>query len=375
MLQIYKNPSLQTFSAIIFITVVSFFIFSCSTSVLRVPAAFLPKKVYNPERSAKLKKAAENGVLFVINDHVFRDVEKTEVDSKCRVSNEPEWSDRLFTYLEVFSSKPNLYKKFHVIELRKSDKPGFRLQKDLDGLVYLSINYAKIESVEKINETTVLPCDDLNADYLNKNITQISLQWPGPSELTNFLMNEEDRPVVERFNFDTRFLYFLAEHGAVLKFNQDLGFDKTPDGKYILIETLAQLGDQVKLIQEKNKKPIPIKHIEHWMYEISQKSIQGSGLQLFQITRDSELGHGIKVDSDGELVRRTQGQYDPTYLYLGYRTVSGSLQIPTLSQMDSCLSELTQVMGLGFSSRKPASEDRASFLKPGYSCRQQNIDQ
>lgn len=374
MLQIYKNPSIQTLSAIVFITVLSFFIFSCSTSIIRLPAALSKNKVYNPERTAKLKKAAENGVLFVINDHVFRDIEKTEVDSKCRVSDEPDWSDRLFTYLDVFSSKPNLYKKFHVIELRKSDKPGFRLQKDLDGLAYLSINYAKLESIEKIDEKTVLPCDDLNREYLNKNITQVSLRWPSPNELINFLMNEEDRAVVERFNFDTRFLFFLAEHGAVLKFNQDLGFDKTPDGKYILVETLAQLGEQVKKIQEKNKKALPIKHIEHWMYEISQKSVQGSGLQLFQITRDSELGHGIKVDSEGEFARRTQGQYDPTYLYLGYRTNSGSLQIPTLSQMDGCLSELTQMMSLGFSSRKPASEDRSSFLKPGYSCRQ-NIDQ
>lgn len=338
---------------------------SCSTVGLRLPAA-ISKKSYNPERVAKLKKAADNGVLFVINDHVFRDVEKIEVDLKCRKTEEPDWSDRLFDYLEVFSSKPNLYRKFHVIELRKNDKPGFAIQKDLDGLSYLSIQYRKFEVTEKVSSSSELPCDGLLSEYIDKTLTRVVIEWPKPSDLTNFLISENDRPVVERFNFDTRFINFLAERGAILKFSQELGFDKTADGKYVLLESLARLSDEVVQL-EKSKS---IEHINHWMNEISQKSIQGTGVQLFQITRDNELSHGIKVDSEGEFARRMLGQYDPTYLFLSYKTESGAIILPSLKQVNKCLAELTDTMGLGFSNRRPASEDRASFLRPGFQCRQ-----
>lgn len=338
-------------------------LFACAAAPVRLPASV--KKNYNPERVAKLKKAAENGILFVINDHVFRDIEKTEVDLKCRTAEPPEWSDKLFSYLGVFDSKPNLYRKFHVIEIRRGDTPGFKLQKDLDGLSYLSIQYSRSENTEKIDASIQLPCDALESEYRNKHLTRVTIQWPAVHELTNFLMNEADRPAVERFNFDTRFINFLAERSTILKFTQELGFDKTADGKYVLVEVLSQLSQQLMKLQQENS----LKNIEHWMSEISQKSIQGSGLQLFQISRDIELSHGIRVDTEGEFSRRMQGHFDPTYLFMGYKTESGSVVLPSLVEMDHCLSNLTSMMSVGFSNRKPASDDRNSFLRPGYSCR------
>lgn len=338
---------------------------SCSLKSIRLPASFEPTTKYNPQRIKQLKSAADNGVLFLINDAALRDVDKDEVDSKCRRLGDPEWSEKLFAYLEVFEKFPAFYKRVHVIEIKKSDAPKISIDKDLDGLTYLTIAYNKVETREKIREVTRLPCDSQAKDFLDKDITHVQLQWPEKNLIAPLLSNQPERPIVERFNFDRQFLSFLAERNVILKYNQELGFDKTPDGRYALPEVLARLG------QEFNQ-PMAMANLNYWFSEISKKSSQASSLQFFGIMKDLDLSYGVKVETEGEFARKILGHQDPTYIYTSFRTEAGNYFIPKLAELEDCLAQLTDLMAGSFSSRRPASEERNSFLRPGFSCKDKN---
>lgn len=339
---------------------------SCSSSRVRVPASN-NDNIYNPKRIKSLKMAADNGVLFIVNDHVFRDLELEEVDTKCRRQSDPDWSEKIFSYLEVLDQHPAFYKKIHVIEVRRGDSPKIDIQKDLDNLTYLSITYVRSSKIEKISDGTSLPCDANSAEYRNRDLTTVKLNWPEKNLIATVLSNLPERPTVERFNFDRQFLGFLAERNTILKFTQELGFEKTPDGRYALPEVLNRLGQELTKLQ--SDAPATA-NINYWMNEIARKSTQASSIQLFAIVKDMELSSGVRVETEGEFARKVLGHQDPTYIFLSYKIESGSYYTASIKDLESCLSSLTDVMAGGFNSRKPASEERNSFLRPGYSCRQ-----
>lgn len=348
------------------LTVTAMMNVSCSSSRVRVPASN-NENVYNPARIKSLKMAADNGVLFIINDHVFRDLDREEVDTKCRRQSDPDWSEKLFSYLEVLDQHPAFYKKIHVIELRRGDVAKIDIQKDLDNLTYLAITYARSSKSEKITTSTELPCDAAPGEYRDRELTTVKLTWPEKNLIASLLSSLPERPTVERFNFDRQFLGFLAERNTILKFTQELGFEKTPDGRYALPEVLNRLGQELS-------KPQPeapaTANINYWMNEIARKSTQASSIQLFGIVKDIELSSGVRVETEGEFARKVLGYLDPTYIYLSYKIESGNYYTASIKDLETCLSSLTDVMSGSFNSRKPASEERNSFLRPGFSCRQ-----
>ena len=120
-----------------------------------------------------------------------------------------------------------------------------------------------------------------------------------------------------------------------------------------------------KLAQE-TKDPFH-KYINYWFREISEKSAQAQLIQMFAVIPDKEPKSGVKVESDGEQARKVLGQSDLTYMYTSYWAEENRVNTVTLKELDQCLQTFATDMS-GVKLRKPASTERESFLRPGYSC-------
>lgn len=333
---------------------------SCTTISNRLPAASSAPP-YNPTHVKLLKNAAEHGVLFQISDAVVRDVPVRQIGEKCRKAGESQWSEKLFGVLQTMNSEAGLYDKVHIVEFKRGDQPGVEINKDLDGTSYLSVLYAKVESREPVRQMGDIPCAEQSMDLVGKDVTVIRYDWPAYESVASALRNLPARPDVERFQFDRRFLTYLADQMTVFRLTPELAFEKTPDGSPLIAQALKKYADELAA-----NPPLP--HMAYWMREISAKSKLGASVKFFGLKKDAGLARGIQVDSAGTFARKLSGASDPTYMYVSYRTENGSVSLSTLSDLNSCLGKLSDIYRSPLALMTSYDMEPESFLYPGHHC-------
>jgi hypothetical protein len=335
-----------------------FFLQSCISNYVRLPNAVT--QVYsNTDIQQSLLLAAQNNVMIYVPEATTREFEKSEIDQRCRVIKDPLWSGKLSIYLNEFRKRPELLNRLHVIEMKRGDKSGVVVQHDLDGAVTVSIQFVKQENYGKVSYQSQLPCKGSVAEYLGRDLIRTDYEFPDVESLVMALQALPDKKDVPRFKFPNEFLIYLAERGTIYKFSHEMSFEKTAHGKYIMAELLAKLGAETR-------QPFH-QHMNYWFKQINEKSTQAQLIQMFAALQDKELKAGVRVDTRGEVSQKIFGDSDLTYLYITYNVEDDKVYSVTLQDLDSCLQGFTKNMG-AISLRKPASTDKESYLRPGYSC-------
>lgn len=329
------------------------------TNYVRLPSSV--SQVYsNNDVIQGLLLAAQNNVLISIPDSTTKEFEKSEVDPKCRKISEPFWSEKLNAYLKELKKRPELFSKIHVLEIKRGDSSGVVIQKDLDGAIVASIQYVKLENRGKINFQTKIPCDGAIAEYFGREIVQTQFDFPDMQKFLVALKNLPEKKNIDRFKFSNLFLTYLAERGTIFKFTHEMSFEKTSSGKYVMAELLNKLGGESK------SDPF-YQHMNYWFKQINEQSNQAKLVQMFAAIQDKELRAGVKVDAKPETAPKIFGESDLTYLYITYVLENDDVNYVKLQELEECLEHFTDDMS-GIKLRKPAANDRESYLRPGYSC-------
>ncbi len=330
----------------------------CLSTPVRLPQS--ASQVYkNSDVQQGLLLAAQNNILFYIPEGTIREVEKSVVDQKCRQVEDPFWADKLTEYLSEFKKRPELLSRFHILEMKRGDISSVQVQKDLDGAVTLSIQFVKIESRGKISYTTNLPCKGSIAEYLGRELVKTDFDFPASEDVALALQKVSEKPDVPRFQFSNAFLSYLAERGVIFKFNHEMSFEKTNNGKFVMAEILNNFAKE-------SSEPFH-KYINYWFKQIAEKSTQAQLIQMFAVVSDRDPNSGVRVESEGEQARRVLGQSDLTYVYTSYWAENDTVNVVSLKELDECLQTFTTDMS-GVRLRKPAATERDSFLRPGYTC-------
>ncbi|MCM2353263.1 MAG: hypothetical protein NDI63_06550 [Pseudobdellovibrio sp.] len=342
-------------------------IYGCVSQDLRLPAT--AGEVYkNTDLQQSLMMAAQNNILFVISPEALVDLEKTEVDLKCRSFESPFWSEKLSVYLNYMRQHPEYFSRFHVLEIKKGDQAQVQMQKDLDGASVLSIQYVMTEVRGKVTYKTQLPCEGRLAESIGKDIVKTNFEFPTTEDFGKLLADSADKSKVDRFQFANDFLMYLAERGAIFKFGHEQSFEKNSKGQYIMALALNQMSKEVI---SKN-----MGYLNLWLKKINQNSRQAELIQMFGLVNDNEIKAGVKVDSQGEFARKTMGQPDLTYLYMTFKLEGDDVKVTSLDGFNRCLQAQVKELGsdiLG-SFRNPAAKSsgdddlRDSYLSPGFNC-------
>ncbi len=336
---------------------------SCTTKQSREVANSGP----NAERVRYLRQAADNGVLFLVSDSVLRDVPTQQVGT-CRKSEDPIWANKIFSILEGFDQYPVLYGKIHVIEVSRGDSAKVSVDRDSDGMARLVVQYSKRNTFEKITPMTSVDCARSNVDYMNGNLEVTTFDWPTKEKAVSALANAPDKPSLERFNFNKKFLLYLADRMAILKVTQKQIYDVSTAGESAIFSVLNKLDDEISGNPN-------FAQIDYWIKEISVQSKQANNLVFFGLNKDPLLPFGVKVDSSGKINRKINNHSDPSYLYLSFKESEGKFEITRLQDLNSCLVNLSKVYKSRYSGSRDVAAtlelDEDSFLYPGYSCSQQ----
>ena len=294
---------------IVAFSIILFTLQSCVNNYVRLPSSVA--QVYtNSDVQQGLLLAAQNNVLINIPEATTREFEKSEIDHSCRTMKEPLWSEKLSVYLNEFRKRPELLSRFHILELKRGDKPQIQIQKDLDGAITLSIQFAKVENYGKVSIQTRLPCRGSVAEYLGRDLIVTEYDFPAIDSLVVALKELPEKKPVARFQFANDFLIYLAERGTLFKFTHEMSFEKTGQGQYIMAELLNRLALE-------SKQPFK-QHTNYWFKQINQNSKQAQLIQMFAAIQDKELKAGVRVDTRGEVSQKVIGDSDLTYLYITY---------------------------------------------------------
>lgn len=332
---------------------------SCISSYTRLPSSVA--QIYsNDDLQQSLMLIAQNNILIHIPDETTREFEKTIIDQKCRQIEKPFWSDKLSKYLKELNKRPELLTKFHVIEMKRADKTEITIQKDLDGAVTLSIQFIKLEEYEKITGKSKIPCGNSLVEYLGRDMIKTHYEFPSLDKFVLAAQNLPEKKEMPRFKFSNEFLNYLAERGVIFKFSHDMSFEKNSKGQYVMVDLLNKLSSDIK-------QPFH-QHINYWFKQINTQSTQAQLIQMFGAFQDKELKAGVRVDLKSELAQKVYEEPDLTYLFISYNVDHDELNLVNLQQLEKCLESFTQSMG-GIKFRKPAAtEDKDSYLRPGYTC-------
>lgn len=347
----------------ILIYVTTCFVLGCVSSSSRLPASFKPK--YNTKIVNSLTAAATNGVLFQINDSVFRDV-PAKAFERCRKAEDPTWIQSFMGLLEILDKNPQYYNKFHIVDFKRGDRASADISKDIDGLIYLNITYAKRETREKITAANQLPCTDGVVDAVGKDIVVTNIDWPNAEEISLVLKQATNKAKIERFQFNTEFLVFLAERQTILKISPEVAFERTFQGEYFLNTWLE------KMAQEVRSKDFSVDYVNYWLKEISTRSKQANQIQFFGLHSESGLSYGVQVDTVGKFTRKLNSYQEPTYLFMSYRQQNGEYIYSDLKDLNNCLKDLTGIYRNSMTMGTTHEMDENSFLAPGYSCKQES---
>lgn len=330
----------------------------CITQYVRLPSSVA--QVYtNNDVQQGLLLAAQNNILISIPEDTTREFEKTEIDSKCRKNGDPIWSEKLSVYLNEFRKRPELLSRLHVLEIKRGDNAEVKIQKDLDGAITASIQFVKFEKHGKVSFQTQLPCAGSVAEYMGREIVKTDYDFPDMQKFISTLQNLPEKKDLPRFQFAHDFLEYLAERGTIFKFSHAMSFEKTAQGKYVMAELLNKLALEVK-------EPFH-RHMNYWFKQINQQSTQARLIQMFAAIQDKELKAGVRVDLQNDTSQKSFGDADLTYLYITYNVENDVVNFVNLQQLEKCLQSFTENMS-GIRIRTPASTEKNSFLKPGYSC-------
>lgn len=347
--------SVQTLALVLICIIVG-----CVSSTIRLPASFKPK--YNPQIVDALKSAALNRVLFQVSDSVFRDMSVRQVD-RCRKAEPPSWSEEFLTLLRVLDNQPQHYEKFHIIDFKRGDRAKAEISKDIDGLSYLSITYAKRETRERITPATLMPCAEGASEFLGKDLVTTLIDWPTSEDIQKALSQAPVKSKVERFNFNTDFLVYLAERQTILKITPEVAFERTFQGEYFLGNWLQ------KMAQDLRSPETDYEFVNYWLKEISLNSKQAHNIQFFGLHPESSLSYGLQVDTVGKFARKLNGFQEPSYLFITYRQQNGEYAYSSLKDLSTCLKSLLGIYRNPLSRGTALDNDENSFLAPGYSCK------
>jgi hypothetical protein len=268
----------------------------------------------------------------------------------------------MLAFLSAMDRQPELYDKFNMVEFKRADHPGVELNRDIDGLTTLSINYGKIESFEKITASTKMPCSEAASEYADKDLVITRIEWPTTADIVATLDKAPARKQVERFQFNTEFLVFLAQRQASLRLNPEVAFERSYNGDYFLTTWLEQMAKEIKSPQSEQD------YVNYWLKEISSHSSQARSIQFFGIGPDSAASVGVKVDTAGKLQRKLNNYQEPSYLFMSYKQQNGNYISGTLKDLNHCLQSLTGIYRNPLSMGTALEREPASFLAPGHSC-------
>jgi hypothetical protein len=332
---------------------------ACSTGILRLPASI--RAHYDPGKVRLLKEAAKHGVLFQFDDEVLKDVPGIQVSDNCRSTDDDAWGEQFFDILKIFDRNPNLYKKIHVIYLKKDDKPGFETNNEKDQVKwqqgrYLTISYQKITSQETLDPKIHTQCESQGLP--NEKVTVTKTVWPSGDDIKAYLEKQNDKPKISRFEFDTGFMVYLANNMTIVRLNSAWAWEKSLKGVEVLPEVMNRLSDQVKTNG--------YDYVRYWLEQIDQNSRLGKQLKFFSVLQDQKLARGIGLDGTSARVLATVNQQSAsTYLYVSYRSRGGEYEYSTMDQLNDCLKRFDP----STSSYYWKAPER--YLHPGYSCDQE----
>jgi hypothetical protein len=357
--------ALQRFKFFILSAVtVVLFLNGCISSELRLPASV--SEVYsNAEMKQSLILAAQNKILFNLPPETLIEAEKTEIDNRCRHFEQPFWAEKLSVYLNIFRSRPDLLSKIHIIEIKKGDAAIATIQKDMDDVAVLKIQYVKTESTGKVIRSTNLPCQGTLAEFIGREITKTQFEFPTVANVRQLLETVPERKDSTRFAFSPDFLTYLAERGALFKFSHELSFEKLPNGQYVMAQMLNQYGQEVKSI---GRNPKDKSHLNLWLKKINQNSKQAELIQFFAVENDDQLRTGIKIQGEKEINKAYYDVPDITYLFTSYHVETEDLSLTSLNTLDQCLQKMTSEMGSQFFRTPASNAEKNSYLNPGYAC-------
>ena len=345
------------------------FVVGCVSSTIRLPASFKPK--YNTKIVTSLRNAAVNGVLFQVSDSVFRDVPARQVD-RCRKAEEPGWSAQLLSMLEVLDTKPQYYNKFHIIDIKRGDKPRVEIVKDIYDATYLTITYTKRETREKVGPGTVVPCMESNFDYQGKDLVTTNIDWPNIEEFKLVLNQAPVKQKLANYEFNTDFLVYLAERQTVLKMSPEVPFAKRMTGEPFLkywLDTMAQELPAQPTVGQKEQPAEELEFINYWLKEIATHSKQANMIQFFGLHQETGLSYGVQVDTVGKFSRKLANYQEPTYLFVSFGERKGEPTFSHLKDLNKCLQTLLGIYGNPLAMSSTLESDENSFLAPGYSCK------
>lgn len=347
------------------IVVLLIFLTGCISNELRMPSSM--SEIYsNSEMKQSLLLAAQNKILFHLPPETIAEAEKTEIDNRCRQFQQPFWSEKLSIYLNIFRNHPELLSKIHIIEIKKGDSAAAEIQRDMDQVSVLKIQYVKSENRGKVIQTTNLPCQANLAEYIGREIIKTEFDFPTAADVQSILAAAMDKKEnIPRMNFSTDFLTYLAERGILFKFSHELSFEKLSNGQFVMAQMLNKYAAEVR---NNGQKLSTNPHLNLWFKKISENSKQAELIQFFGVENDQKIKSGIKVDGEKEISKKNSGSVDVTYLYTSYRVDGDQLSVATLGHLNQCLQKFTTEAGKSFF-RSPSSEvEKNSYLYPGYSC-------
>lgn len=336
-----------------------FAVSSCTNKTVREPAA--KKYSYDQHSSDLLRQAAKQGIVFQIGQKAFYDNEILYADEKCNKTLKPTWASQLLNYLSYLNKNPELYKKFHIIDIRRGDSASVIIEKDLDGAQILKIEYSKKEIRKKIELLSEVPCDgDVNS-WLEKDITITTYEWPKEDKFISSIKAFEDKQKLERFNFKTDYLVYLADRATILLVDPASVFEKLLSGENFLPlfmnEKAKQVSDSFKY-----------KYTDYWLNEISKHSIQGEDIRFVQLKQDSNLKSGLLLDSEYTVSRKAKGVKNLTSLLISYKINGDTFNVNSLDELELCLRDLYKEYSNLFNFDKKFDLTGDNFMYPGYQC-------
>lgn len=324
---------------------------ACQSSPVRAPNAV--RAQYDSEKVSLLKWAAKNRILFQMTDSVFEDVKTTTVGRNCKKLEAPAWSEIAFNSLSLLKNSPELHDKVHVIDIKKSDEPYVSTSQDLDGVTYLIIGYARVETKSLIGDLSEVPCAERSASYMNEEKLNVSFQFPQNKDVIKAVKELTKREIPDRWKFKTQFLNFLADRLTVFKINPELTFERSAEGTSFLASFLSTQSDMVANQQ--------LDTIDYWLNELSLRSHSAAYLKVFGLAKDKDLNFGMGFQP------QSQGH---SYPYLTYKVMDGHYTYPSLTELEKCLGELSNRYKRSLASiSSDISTHPENFLSPGYSCR------
>lgn len=326
----------------------------CSSNILRLPAS--SKIKYDPERVRLLTEMAEQGVLFQIDDDIMKDVPNVQISEFCNYVDDITWGEQFYSILKIFDRNPNLYKKIHVIHLRRGDEPKVEIEKDWDGASHLVLNYQKIQTREPNTNEWRRKCESFGEQRDQVTITK--MQWPEFDQIADYLSKQPDKTKVPRFSFDTKILIYLAQRLTVFRLSPALAAEKSLDETVILPEVLNRLSSDVK---EDKGKTVKFESVDAWLYEIDNKSRLGKHIKFFTSLQSQSLGSGIGIEgAERNLASSMNQSLAATYLHVSYRSRGGKYEYSSMKDLDSCLKK--------FNPPSHFSTKPERFMYPGHSC-------